>query len=230
MAPGKTQVARAAAGEERSKRNEPVTVKENPLKVNTGAELDPEFESKNLKRSFNKFRKIPRPPQYKNLKTHQAKPLSPNPPSKPIKEKPSRMIQQPDLPNKYTDIITAKNGCELKLIIEKKLFKTDLEKDANRLSIPKGQLKAEFLGQKEHIILQEKVEGHYKGIEVPLVQPCREVSTILLKNWKYGNGNSYMLSSQWNDVAEKNGLKVDDIIQLWSFRVNHELWMALVKL
>ena len=181
MAPGKTQVARAAAGEERSKRNEPVTVKEKPLKIKTDAVLGSEFERKDLKRSYDKFSKIPRPPQSKNLKTHQARPLSPNPASKPIKKKPSRMIQQPDLPNEYTDIITAKNGCELKLIIQKKLFKTDLEKDANRLSIPNGQLKAEFLGQKEHIILQEKVGGHYKGIKVPLIQPCLEVSTILKK-------------------------------------------------
>ena len=112
MAPGKTQVARAAAGEERSKRNEPVTVKEKTLKIKTEAELDPEFERKDLKRSYNKFSKIPRPPQSKNLKTHQAKSLSPNPPSKPIKKKPPRMMPQPDLPNEYTDIITAKNGCQ----------------------------------------------------------------------------------------------------------------------
>ncbi|KAM3755604.1 hypothetical protein ACB098_02G052000 [Castanea mollissima] len=220
---GKTQVARVAAGEERSKRNEPVTVKEKPLKIKTVAELGPEFERKDLKRSYSKFCQIPRPPQSKNLKTHQAKSLFPSPPSTPIGEK-------PDLRNEYTDIITAKNGCELKLIIQKKLSKTDLKKSANRLSIPNGQLKAEFLGQKEQIILQEKVGGHCKGIEVPLIQPSWEVSTILLKNWKYGNGNCYMLSSQWNDVAERNGLKADDIIQVWSFRVNHELWMALVKL
>ncbi|KAF3945739.1 hypothetical protein CMV_027915 [Castanea mollissima] len=169
----KTQVARVAAGEERSKRNEPVTVKEKPLKIKTVAELGPEFES---------------------------------PPSKPIEEK-------PDLPNEYTDIITAKNGCELKLIIQKALSKTDLKKSANRLSIPNGQLKAEFLGQKEQIILQEKVGVHCKGIEVPLIQPSGEVSTILLKNWKYGNSNCYMLSSQWNKVAERNRLKADDIIQ-----------------
>ena len=169
------------------------------------------------------------PPQSKNLKTDQQKGI-PNPPR--------RVIQQagpdppPDIPTEFKDIIMAKNGYDLKLVIQKKLSDSDMTDRYARLSIPKGQIRTEFLSKEDQMKLQQKEGGgvRYKGIKVLLIQPCLELSTIQLKKWKFGSGTSYMLSSPWNEVAAKNGLKSGDNIQLWAFKVQQRPCLALVKL
>ena len=136
----------------------------------------------------------------------------------------------PDIPTEFKDKIMAKNGCDLKLVIQKKLSKTDMKGHYARLSIPKGQMRAEFLSEEDQITLQQNDGIRCKGMEVLLIQPSLEESYILLKKWKSGSSLSYVLSSPWNEVATKNGLKSDDIIQLWSFKVEHKLCLALIKL
>nr|POE83411.1 b3 domain-containing protein [Quercus suber] len=129
-------------------------------------------------------------------------------------------------------IIKAKKGFDIKLAIQKEQSPSDMKDQFARLSIPKGQMSADFLSQEEQPILQQKEEDgvHYKGMEVLLIQPSLEECTISLKKWKNGSSTCYMLSSPWNKVATNNDLKVGDIIQIWTLRVNHGPRLALIKL
>ena len=183
--------------------------------------------------------------QFKKLKHHNKRTLSHS--SSTSTSKNPRVIQQagpdppPDMPKEFKNIIMAKefkniimakNGSDVKLVIQKKLYKTDMLGRFARLSIPKGQMIAEFLSEEEQMTLQQKKEDgvHYKGMEVQLIQPSLKECSISLKKWQQGGNNSYMLSSPWNKIAENNGLEVGDIIQLWSFRVDHSPCLILIKL
>ncbi|KAL4654722.1 hypothetical protein ACB092_01G400900 [Castanea dentata] len=92
----------------------------------------------------------------------------------------------PDMPKEFKNIVMAKNGSGVKLVIQKKLSKTDMLDRFARLSIPKGQMRAEFLSEDEQMSLQQKEEGgaRYKGMKVQLIQPSLEERSILLKKWK----------------------------------------------
>ena len=138
----------------------------------------------------------------------------------------------PCLPTQFKDKINGLNGQDLKLVIQKRLSKTDMKPHFARLSIPKGQVRTDFLSQEDHTILEQREANgiNYKGIEVPLIEPSLAKSTIVLKKWKLGCSKSYMLSSGWQKVAVDNGLEADNIIQLWSFKVNQIVHLALVKL
>ncbi|KAK9925868.1 hypothetical protein M0R45_023130 [Rubus argutus] len=58
-----------------------------------------------------------------------------------------------------------------------------------------------------------------------------EEEAICLKQWNYwSNSKSYVLITQWSDVAVKNRLKSNDLIQVWSFRDrDNNLHLVLVK-
>lgn len=149
-----------------------------------------------------------------------------------------RVMQQmgpdppPNLPAKFFDLIMGMRGYDLKLVIQKELFDTDLSSHCDRLSIPKTQMRAEFLTKEEQANLEiKKQDGlHYRGMQVPLIEPSLEESSISLKRWKLGSGTTYILSSPWKEVAERNRFTSSDIIQLWSFKVDQRLFFALVKL
>jgi hypothetical protein len=123
-------------------------------------------------------------------------------------------------------------GSDIKLVIQKELTPSDLKANNNRLTIPSGQMKHEFLNKEEQVRLQDKeADGiHFKGMEVTLIEPGLQESTILLKEWQVGNTKPYVLSKPWIKVAERNKLKSSNTIQLWSFRVNESLHLALIKL
>ena len=159
------------------------------------------------------------------------------------KKKPKRVKRQskrqrglelmvPDMPIEFKDKITELDGSDVKLVIQKELFPTDLSSHQDRLAIPRGQIKAEFLTEEEQVKLDEKEEDgkHYKGMVVQLIEPSLQNSSIKLKIWKLGHSNSYVLSSPWKTVADRNKLISGDILQLWSFRVNLKLHFALVRL
>ena len=91
-----------------------------------------------------------------------------------------------------------------------------MDSSSARLSIPKGQMRADFLAQED----QEQREPNStscKGMRVPLIEPSLPDSTIILEKWKLDSGISYIFGSGWQTVAKKNWLKADDIIQPWSF-------------
>ena len=147
----------------------------------------------------------------------------------------SRVIQQagPDSPPvlsiQFKHKIDVLKCQDLKLVIQKQLSLTDMDSSSARLSIPEGQMRADFLAQED----QEQREPNStscKGMQVPLIEPSLAYSTIILKKWKLDSGISYIFGSGWQTVAKKNWLKADDIIQPWSFRVNQRPCLALVKL
>ncbi|XP_059446352.1 B3 domain-containing protein At3g25182-like [Corylus avellana] len=151
---------------------------------------------------------------------------------KPAEEKPTVEEQPPSMPTEFKDKIMGLHGRDVKLVIQKKLTTTDMEDSQDRLSIPRGQMRAYFLTQEEEAKLEEKEEDgiHLKGLKVALIEPSLKESAIFLKKWKLGSGSTYMLSSPWKNVANKNGLKKGNIVQLWSFRVDHNPCLALIKL
>nr|XP_023918430.1 B3 domain-containing protein At2g31720-like [Quercus suber] len=149
----------------------------------------------------------------------------------------------PKLPTEFEKKVKGElKGSDVKLVIEKELSKTDMEKHQNRLLIPRAQVNVEFLTKEEKASLNEKDGNHYVGKKVPMIywrtkelaaplmEPRLDSSIIRLKNWKLGNKNALVLASPWTRIASENGLEIGNIIQLWSFRVKQELHMALVKL
>nr|POF11723.1 b3 domain-containing protein [Quercus suber] len=79
----------------------------------------------------------------------------------------------------------------------------DMDSSSARLSIPKGQIRADLLTQED----QEQREPNStscKGMQVPLIEPSLADSTIILKKWKLGSGISYIFGSGWQTVAKKN--------------------------
>ncbi|XP_057962215.1 B3 domain-containing protein At1g32030-like [Malania oleifera] len=131
--------------------------------------------------------------------------------------------------------ITQIGGTEIILVIQKRLSDTDVSKSHNRLSIPLRQAKAEFLTAQEKDSLGQRIGKKVNGMGVPMmVEPDLEFMTVTLKRWdmKKDTGktsSSYVLVSEWNKIVEKNGLKKEDDIQLWSFRCNTQLCFALVQ-
>ena len=121
----------------------------------------------------------------------------------------SRVIQQagPDSPPvlsiQFKHKIDVLKCQDLKLVIQKQLSLTDMDSSSARLSIPEGQMRADFLSQED----QEQREPNStscKGMRVPLIEPSLADSTIILKKWKLDSGISYIFGSGWQTVAKKN--------------------------
>ncbi|XP_034704179.1 B3 domain-containing protein At3g25182-like [Vitis riparia] len=71
-------------------------------------------------------------------------------------------------------------------------------------------------------------------MEVMLIEPSLHRETISLRKWnmKKASGNStsmYVLVTNWKSVTERNSMKEDETVQLWSFRIKSKLGFALVK-
>ncbi|XP_059448267.1 B3 domain-containing protein At1g05920-like [Corylus avellana] len=137
----------------------------------------------------------------------------------------------PYMPTEFMDKIMGQ-ASNIKLVIQKVLTDTDMKRSQDRLSIPTGQMRYDFLSSEEKVSLEKKEANgiHFKGMEVPLIEPGLQVSSIFLKKWKLGSGSCIMLSKPWMDVAKRNELKPGNNVQLWSFRVNQKLHLALIKL
>lgn len=136
-----------------------------------------------------------------------------------------------DMPIDLKKRVMELRGRDVKMVIEKKLTNEDLKTNSNRFLMPKNKVRAGFLSEEEENIVQKKEDGlRVQGMEVSLIEPSLNKSTIWLKKWKVGKDMSYVLSSQWISVATRNGLAVNDVIKLWSFRVDGSLYLALNKL
>jgi hypothetical protein len=138
--------------------------------------------------------------------------------------------QPPCMPTSFKEKITGPQGSNIKLVIQKELTITDMNASQDRLSIPRDQMRFDFLSSEEKVILEKKEANgiHFKGMEVPLIEPGLQVSSIFLKKWKLGRSSCFMLSKPWMDVAKRNELKPGNNVQLWSFRVNQKPHLALM--
>lgn len=140
----------------------------------------------------------------------------------------------PDLPEILKRKINEMQGTEIALVIQKELTETDLSSNHNRLSMSFTRIREwGFLRDDE----KAKLEAQ-EIIVVPLVEPEPEmrVTEMNLRQWdmrkKFGKktSSSYVLRTAWLDVARRNGLLEDEVVQVWSFRVQARLHMALVVL
>ncbi|XP_040364355.1 B3 domain-containing protein At1g05920-like [Rosa chinensis] len=141
-----------------------------------------------------------------------------------------------DLPEELKRKIETLEGIEsfekakMTMVIEKHLFSTDMAKSANRLSMPLKQIKPESFLDEDEI----KFLAIQEDWPVSVISPLLEDEALTFRQWnmKKDNGSvssSYVLKTRWNEVRRKNGLKLNDVIQVWSFRdVGNNLHFALV--
>ncbi|GKA62903.1 DNA-directed DNA polymerase [Tanacetum coccineum] len=118
-------------------------------------------------------------------------------------------------------------GSDIKLVIQKLLYMSDLKKSQNRLNMPINQLETkDFLTNEEKTDLES-----VKEIVVPLLGPTLRMyaEPMKLKIRPMGRTNNYVLMNKWNNFVEENKdyLKQLSTIQLWSFRVDQQLCFAL---
>ncbi|KAJ7946641.1 B3 domain-containing protein [Quillaja saponaria] len=141
-----------------------------------------------------------------------------------------------NLPEEFMSEISKWGGTEVTLVIQKPLFKTDLQRDHGRVSIPVKQIRERFLRDYEEEVLENQQEIDVQLIHRPERSgiPILRTTNIILRQWDMKKlsgkvSTTYVLRTTWNDVAKVNGLKPGDVIQIWSFRNREEkLCLALV--
>ncbi|XP_027358639.1 putative B3 domain-containing protein At2g27410 [Abrus precatorius] len=138
----------------------------------------------------------------------------------------------PNLPENFKNGIIELNGYDIKFLMHKKLFLSDLSSNSNRLSMPLTEFMCDFLTEDEKSTLGEREgrKGRIRGLEVTVLDPCLREFTLLLKKWTMKTTSIYNLVKNWKDVVSVNKLKEDDELQIWSFRVQSKLYFLLNKL
>lgn len=133
---------------------------------------------------------------------------------------------KPHLPEACKNHILETGGCleTLVLVIQKGLFKTDLDPNEGRLSVPHRQVQNQFLESSE----LEQLDSTPGGIPATLVEPCLQECKMSLRNWK--SNKMYALVSGWNEVCSRNALGPGMAVQLWSFRRHSDLCFALIRM
>jgi hypothetical protein len=136
----------------------------------------------------------------------------------------------PDFPEELKERIKALggSGTQVELVIQKAIYDSDLRPNNNRLSMPFKQINEGFLREEERKDLAKR-----KAMTVPFIEPSGKCEEMTLKQWdmpkKTGKTSStYVLITHWNKVVQANGLGLKDVVQVWSFRVEQKLCLALV--
>jgi len=135
----------------------------------------------------------------------------------------------PGLSMEFRNLFTELNGYDLNFLMHKKLFPSDVKPNNNRLSIPMSEIKCDFLTQDEIMKLDEKEKRKIIGLEVTVLDPCMREYTLPMKKWTM-KSDTYNLVKEWNKIVATNKFKVDEELQIWSFRVNRKLYFFLNKL
>ncbi|KAL6183193.1 hypothetical protein ACLB2K_044604 [Fragaria x ananassa] len=134
-----------------------------------------------------------------------------------------------DLPENFKRKIETMGGDSNKaqLVLQKRLYKSDIEKQQNRLSLPMNQLLCNFLEPDE----VRRLENTEEFMDITIIDPMGEEEPVCFKKWTYKETvKSYVLITQWSGVAKKNGLEPGDLIQVWSFRDReNNLHLAVVR-
>lgn len=121
------------------------------------------------------------------------------------------------------------NGSDIHLVIQKRLFSSDVSRNHNRLNMPIKQLMTtDFLREEEKRFLAISKENE---IKVPLVGPKLRTYEQLMgfKTWRMVSTKNYVLKTNWFKFLEENkhDLKKGELIQVWSFRINNQLCFAV---
>ncbi|XP_047942255.1 B3 domain-containing protein At1g05920-like [Salvia hispanica] len=124
------------------------------------------------------------------------------------------------------------------LVIQKELFRTDVSKNHNRLSIPASQISDGFLTEEERRRLGARRKGR---VDVRVVEASGEAVAAKLCRWVMAKGEgrkrkrkttscSYVINGAWNEIVERNVLELGMEVQLWCFRIDGELCFLVVPL
>ncbi|KAJ7950568.1 B3 domain-containing protein [Quillaja saponaria] len=118
----------------------------------------------------------------------------------PIKKKQRRVIDhesQPELPVEFRTKIEELGGSEIKLVIQKELFGTDLNRNNGRFSIPQTQILAGFLTESEMAFLDQRQrnnQGRLCGLDVLVLDPSLVEFNLHLKKRKMEKTDVYNLT------------------------------------
>ncbi|KAL5764786.1 hypothetical protein ACOSQ2_017380 [Xanthoceras sorbifolium] len=136
----------------------------------------------------------------------------------------------PNLPQPFRNLIESLKGTDIRFVIQKVIYKSDVNKNS-RMSIPERQVRQQFLTENE-------IRGFDRGFRVPLevfIEPSLDIfHGIDLFRWELKKKNApptyqYVLIKEWKNVRTRNGLEVGDEVQVWSFRIQEKLCLALVR-
>ncbi|KAH0696163.1 hypothetical protein KY290_013535 [Solanum tuberosum] len=119
---------------------------------------------------------------------------------------------------------------QVKLVIQKVLYDTDLSYKHLRLSIPVNQVEnKDFLTPQQKMVLETRdiVSNKKSKIQFNLIEPSLEQTKIHLAKWDMSNSSNYVLLNDWMQVIERNNLKSGMVVQLWSFHQDLVPWLAL---
>ncbi|XP_021817057.1 uncharacterized protein LOC110759316 [Prunus avium] len=127
-------------------------------------------------------------------------------------------IPPPNLPEEFKSLIGNMNGTNVQRLVHKSLFESDIKSQQCRLLLPRQQTRSTtFLEPHEKNILR-----NYGSLTVPLIDPKLKQQEINLGLWNPNKAKEfYVLKSPWKRIVSDHGLDVDDVVELWSFRVNH---------
>jgi len=136
------------------------------------------------------------------------------------------------LPREFQEKIEELNGSDVKFVMEKNLFSTDLNPKHARLSIPPAQIANKFLSESEESSLNEgiKENGRLAGLSVTVLDPSLNQYTMCLKKWNMEKSYVYNLTKGWNQIVRQNHLQLNHKLQLWSFRISSRLCFAFVRI
>ncbi|KAL5080476.1 hypothetical protein RYX36_008897 [Vicia faba] len=145
-----------------------------------------------------------------------------------IRRKETLLSPPPELPRHVNNMIKVLNGSDIKYIICKELFKSDLNNYLNCLSMPITQIKSDFLTEIEKASLETRDQEEKPiGIKVTVLDPCFNEFSLFLKKWNMKTTSIYILHQDWTHVLLENNFEENKKLDIWSFRVNEKLYLLL---
>ncbi|GJX74862.1 B3 domain-containing protein, DNA-binding pseudobarrel domain protein [Tanacetum coccineum] len=148
------------------------------------------------------------------------------------KKKVKKVVVSNEVTTLLKEFIGEIMGSDVKLVIQKTLFESDLKRSQNRLNMPFKQVETnDFLTDEEIRFLDRKSDD--AEIKVQLVGPNLQMfnKPMYLKIWNMTNTKNYVLKTNWCDFVEANKMVLEEkaTIQVWSFRKDEQLCFAVVR-
>ncbi|KAK2433689.1 B3 domain protein [Trifolium repens] len=134
-----------------------------------------------------------------------------------VKPKPAKKkIVPPKLPILVENKIKELNGRDIKYVMHKELFPTDLDKEQGRLSLP---VELDYLNEREKAALEKRdKKGNLVGLEVVVLDPYFRDFSMSLRKWNMRKHSVYNLVKNWKLVLSTNKFKKNQKLNIWSFR------------
>ncbi|KAH9620631.1 hypothetical protein KSS87_011814 [Heliosperma pusillum] len=109
-------------------------------------------------------------------------------------------FRPPKLPLEYQRKIAELGGSDLKLVIQKRLRKSDVKTNKGGLVMPYRECQVDF--------------GTIREMFVKVIQPANMLSEMILSFKSCHTKSSYVLTDSWNHLVQVNGLRVHDLVQV----------------